>query len=466
MRGQSDLGSFGSRVAQRVFVLFLVCALLPTCVVGLFAWGRSSSELERAAREQMRRDSKSEGMAILSRLLVADGMLRALGDTSVRSEVVAPGDPARGTVPWRSVGPERPTTLPGGPLAVHERAALEAGLSALRVLPERRVWLVRAPDPERPGRLVAAELEPSYLWTFEPGDGDAGLTVLDAGGALAFSSLPEETARFVAAGQVEDPIAEPWLLFLESRFGSAPWHVIRSQSRTATLAPLQEFRDVFRWSLLLALLLVTALSSIQIRRTLRPVHLLARAAARLGEGRWDTRAGISSRDEVGELGRAFDGMAGRIERHVKALASASAFGVALSEERSDAWLGELVLTALVDVTGAASAVLLRPRAGGALACLATAGRETAAAAAAFEATRLGEPVLRAAASGEPACLAFPLLDREGRLSRSPTRSTSTVPRSRASASRRSRPRARSPRRPPWRCATASWSTSSARCSKA
>jgi HD-GYP domain-containing protein (c-di-GMP phosphodiesterase class II)/HAMP domain-containing protein len=415
MRGQSDPGSLGSRIARRVFVLFLVCALLPTCVVGLFAWGRSSSELERAAREQMRRDSKSEGMAILSRLLVADGMLRALGDTSVRSEVMAPGDPALGTVPWRSVGPERPGTLPGGPLAAHERAALAAGLSALRVLPERRVWLVRAPDPERLDGLVAAELEPSYLWTFEPGDADVGLTILEAGGALAFSSLPEETARAVAAGRVQDPIAEPWLLFLESRFGSAPWHVIRSQSRAATLAPLQEFRDVFRWSLLLALLLVMALSSIQIRRTLRPIHLLARAAARLGEGRWDTRAGIASRDEFGELGRAFDGMAGRIERHVQALASTSAFGVALSEERTDVRLGDLVVRALADVTSAASATLLRAHRGGALTVLTAAGRETAAAPAAFEAARLGEPVLRPATDGEPACLAFPLLDREGRL---------------------------------------------------
>ena len=90
MRRQRDPGSFGSRVAQRVFVLFLACALLPIGVVGVFAWRRSSSELERAAREQLRRDSKSEGMAILSRLLVADGLLTVAGTLLWRNRSAPP----------------------------------------------------------------------------------------------------------------------------------------------------------------------------------------------------------------------------------------------------------------------------------------------------------------------------------------------------------------------------------------
>ena len=105
---------------------------------------------------------------------------------------------------------------------------------------------------------------------------------------------------------------------------------------------------------------MTALSSIQIRRTLRPIQLLAGAALRLGEGRFDTRVAIRTRDEFGELGGAFDGMASRIERHVQALASASAVGVALSLERSEKRLVALVLQALVDTTSSECAAFLRP----------------------------------------------------------------------------------------------------------
>jgi HAMP domain-containing protein len=158
------------------------------------------------------------------------------------------------------------------------------------------------------------------------------------------------------------PLAEPWVLFLASRFAAPTWYVVRSQSRELTFAPLAEFRAVFRWSLLLAVLVVAALSSIQIRRTLRPIQQLARAAMRLGEGRFDTRVAIQTRDEFGELGRAFDGMASRIERHVQALASASAVGVALSHERSEERLVALLLQA-PSIRPTASAAFLRLTAG-------------------------------------------------------------------------------------------------------
>src|SRR5262245_6672274 len=110
------LGAFGSRVARRVFVLFLACALVPTGVVGVFAWRRSSSELERAAREQLHRDSRNEGMAIVSRLLVADALLRALGEDSARLRSGALQGASPQAVPWSSVRRMRPEELPGGPL--------------------------------------------------------------------------------------------------------------------------------------------------------------------------------------------------------------------------------------------------------------------------------------------------------------------------------------------------------------
>jgi HD-GYP domain-containing protein (c-di-GMP phosphodiesterase class II)/HAMP domain-containing protein len=162
-------------------------------------------------------------------------------------------------------------------------------------------------------------------------------------------------------------------------------------------------------------LVVTALSSVQIRRTLRPIHVLAHAAARLGEGRWDTRARIDAQDEFGELGRAFDGMAGRIERHVQALASASAFGVALSEESSEVRLVRLVLQALADVTSSACATMHRPLEDGGFDLLGRVGPWRGPAPAAEEAARSGEPVLRTAEPGAAACFAQPLLDREGRV---------------------------------------------------
>src|SRR5262245_38641129 len=419
------LGAFGSRVARRVFVLFLACALVPTGVVGVFAWRRSSSELERAAREQLHRDSRNEGMAIVSRLLVADGLLRSLGEDSTRLRSGPDASPR--AMPWASVRRMRPQDLPGGPLDASHQRAFEAGKSVLRLLGRERVLLVRAPDPARADRLIAAELDGAYLWTYDRNDPDSGLTVVDDSGQVIFSSLTAQAALAIAGEVVpgqraeasprpEAPFAEPWLLFLGSQFAAPTWYVIRSQSRELTFAPLDEFRAVFRWSLLLAILVVTALSSIQIRRTLQPIQLLSQAALRLGEGRFETRAAIATHDEFGELGEAFDGMAGRIERHAQALASASAVGVALSHERSEERLIGLILQALVDTTHSESAAFLRLNAGGGLDVAATHGSWRGESIAAAEAARTSEIVIRPAApgAGVAASLALPLFDHEER----------------------------------------------------
>jgi two-component system sensor histidine kinase BaeS len=67
-------------------------------------------------------------------------------------------------------------------------------------------------------------------------------------------------------------------------------------------------------------LLVLALASVPLVRTIvAPLERLTRAARALGEGDLSTRSGIRRGDEVGELARAFDEMAERLERLVRDL---------------------------------------------------------------------------------------------------------------------------------------------------
>ncbi len=68
-----------------------------------------------------------------------------------------------------------------------------------------------------------------------------------------------------------------------------------------------------------AVLLALALASVPLARAVTaPIERLTAAVRRLGEGDLSARAGLCGRGEVGELGRAFDEMAGRLERLVRA----------------------------------------------------------------------------------------------------------------------------------------------------
>ena len=68
-----------------------------------------------------------------------------------------------------------------------------------------------------------------------------------------------------------------------------------------------------------AVLLALAIASVPLARGITaPIERLTVAARRLGEGDLSARAGLCGGGEVGDLGRAFDEMAGRLERLVRA----------------------------------------------------------------------------------------------------------------------------------------------------
>jgi signal transduction histidine kinase len=67
-----------------------------------------------------------------------------------------------------------------------------------------------------------------------------------------------------------------------------------------------------------AVLLALAIASVPLARGITaPIERLTGAVRRLGEGDLSARAGLCGRGEVGDLGRAFDEMAGRLERLVR-----------------------------------------------------------------------------------------------------------------------------------------------------
>ncbi len=56
--------------------------------------------------------------------------------------------------------------------------------------------------------------------------------------------------------------------------------------------------------------------SLIVRKVLKPISQLQRAAEIIGQGDLDYRSGITSRDELGGLSRAFDGMTGKLQKSV------------------------------------------------------------------------------------------------------------------------------------------------------
>jgi hypothetical protein len=84
---QIERSFLSSRVARRVFFLFILCALLPVGALSLVSFSDVTGQLTQQAERRVRQESKAMGMAIYQRLL----LLEAEAAVSISRQ--HPGDP-------------------------------------------------------------------------------------------------------------------------------------------------------------------------------------------------------------------------------------------------------------------------------------------------------------------------------------------------------------------------------------
>ena len=73
---QLSLSFLRSKVARRIFLLFITCSLLPIVALSIVSSRFVTSQLNAQSRERLHATAKSTGMEILGRLGMAETELR------------------------------------------------------------------------------------------------------------------------------------------------------------------------------------------------------------------------------------------------------------------------------------------------------------------------------------------------------------------------------------------------------
>lgn len=189
----------------------------------------------------------------------------------------------RGGGTWRQAGQFYRMVEEGGPALLDDRAALQSLI-------------------ERAGESANADV-----------------TLYSPAGELLASNV--EPPLPPLSRSVVERLGSDWV-----QVGRSKWNVvipIRHQG-ALTAYGVAEWRgpgarEIARGALILGgIMAALALASFPLVRTIvAPLEKLTRAAKALGEGDLSTRSGLKQGGEVGELARAFDDMAERLERQVK-----------------------------------------------------------------------------------------------------------------------------------------------------
>lgn len=363
-----------SRVARRIFLSVVLCALVPITSFAWLSFRHVTRQLERDATARLTEDAKSRGMAAVERLILADTALRVTAEALTSYDSAPPLDalpPAlRDLAEGRFLelvlahhgfanargAPALPALTPPTP---GDEAALAAGRPWLRVVGvgtgPRRIVLGRfASGPHGP-RLVAAVLDPRFLFAVDGLRGNERLRVVDAVGQPIFAAPTGDPAT--ARSGDEALLAGNWSAFLHAAFRAEAWTFVIEEARATVLAPMQQFELVFPLVALLSFLAMSLAALVLVRRSLLPIEILHGATRRLAARDLRARVSIESGDEFADLGRSFNQMAESIARQVDVMTTLNEVGTALSVERDRTRLLEVIVHGAMAVTGARAGAL-------------------------------------------------------------------------------------------------------------
>lgn len=375
-----------SRVARRIFLLFVLCALLPIGALAIISFATVTEQLNAQSQRRLHQATKAVAQSIYERLLFLEAAMKTVTSNlggeqgaSIQGHSATFGEHlvdrfsglAVVTVGGRS------TPLLGDienrpELSEAQRQHLRAGKTLVASVhrPDHpsRIFMSLPLDAQRPERgILLGEINPSYLWGIGAENTLPPMTemcVLDqANTALICSfpnpvSLPPHAAQEMtrsASGRFEwrheekTYLASYWSLPLKFRFFVPKWIVVLGESKADVLAPMAYFRKIFPLVILMSLWVVLLLSLIQIRRSLVPLEKLQEGTRRIAKRDFGSRVTVTSGDEFEELAGSFNTMAIRLGSQFHALATMAEIDRAILSALDTRTIIDVVLTRMRDV---------------------------------------------------------------------------------------------------------------------
>jgi putative nucleotidyltransferase with HDIG domain len=375
-----------SKVARRIFFLFVACALIPIAALAILSFSLVTNQLTKQSQERLQQGSRNIGHGIVERLLsiqVEMEMVASNLSASPTQILNIPSQESNEHLKERFKGlilidgDNKSKVLfgliPDAPrLSQDDRQNVLSGKPGLftKVEPEKRarIFMYIAIYSDQPRQeILLAEINPDHFWTpwqkFNL-QKETELSVLDQSDNLLYSTLdfpgafPERavmsmnnahSAQFEWVYEKEKYLASFWGIFLESRFYADDWTVVFSQTKSSVLWVNFIFALVFPLVILVSLWVVSLLSVSQIRKSLIPLEKLKEGTKRIARREFDSRVKVTSRDEFEEVAESFNTMASQLGRQFKTLTTITEIDRAILSSLDKARIIDTVLARMREV---------------------------------------------------------------------------------------------------------------------
>ena len=350
-----ELTFLRSKVAQRIFFLFISCALLPIAIMAVVSLTSVSKELRDQSRERIHQAGRNISQDIYQRFGLLNDDMRVIASNLranpnqdyyyIPEESSSDRQPRfKGLLLFSEDGTSR--TLFGhiSDLPELTQEAKDKILSGkTKIITEykendqTRIFIAIALDPELQSQdLLLAEINPEFIWfsakeEFLPAKTHA--CILDKSNNILRSTLlsplsfSAEAKRQMEEGQASqfewthrrNKYLAGYRPVPFSKYIADDWKLVLSEPKALVLEPINFTRYTIPLVVLLALWFVLFLSVIQIRRSMVPLEKLKEGTKRIAKREFDSRVVVTSNDEFEEVAESFNSMAIQLGKQFKAL---------------------------------------------------------------------------------------------------------------------------------------------------
>jgi putative nucleotidyltransferase with HDIG domain len=375
-----------SRVARRIFVLFVCCALVPIGALAVLSFNQVEKQLSELGQKRLKHANKAVAIAIFERLLLLDDEMKVVASKySTKSSHILPpppeefGEHLKEKFEGLAIIADNGKMIPlfGHIPNIHELTQQQSNhirsggtLVSCEHYPNHmsEMLITMALDSKNHRReLLVGQLNPAYLWITSVENPLLPMTelcILDQSNHVLFSSFPGPVSfpdqvtlqmsrstlgQFEWVHEEKEYMANYRSISLHADIWTPKWTVVLSESKSDLIAPAANFKKIFPLTLFLSLWVVLLLSIVQIRRSLIPLEKLQKGTRRIATQDFNSRVEIKSNDEFEELAVSFNTMASRLGKQFNALTTMGEIDRAILSALDTEKIIDVVLTRVRNV---------------------------------------------------------------------------------------------------------------------
>jgi signal transduction histidine kinase len=353
-----EIKPFRTKVARRIFVLFILCAIVPVTALALVSYMTVRKQLLEQSQIRLRQECKDAAVSLYQRLWLIRSELNIVA-YNLRPQASAPQGGlsensteslkerfngvilirgADGVLPILGNVQDPPALSPAEKRHIQDDKAL---LSCRRGPDSAaRIFMAVSLDPGQPeAGILLGEIKNAILWEASEGiPSGAEIWVMDRTGYIFFTTAPglvtnpartfreitlAHSGKFEWSHQGNTHYASYWTLFLAPNFLYPEWIIVVSEAEAEVLAPVADFKRAFAVIAVLSLGMVFFLSFHLVQRSTGPIEILREATRTIARGLFGEKVEIKSGDEFEGLAESFNDMSAKIKESQSLLVRAA-----------------------------------------------------------------------------------------------------------------------------------------------